>query len=299
MVDAIDEIEQEARRKRSWRPARLQVSSPAHSTIEVSGWAKWFPADHVSMDHATGVTVANHCRTIQEEHYHVRRASISMEPLLDMTDSVRSALDKLLKDPQSSGATQDFQDTLRRQLGAHTSPERTRTELPVHRYFDTSVWDTSVVQLGDYSRLNADTHYVIEEMTFKLAELLADNADLVTSFVRTILDPSNTSVANSFLHDTMKMTGHLDDLKMLNQISEEIGDPGTSVRGLFGLVQVEHPTAVAIGVGNKLTTSYSLDLPRLKPDTLLADMESLRASLGITAPGAVDAVHRPGNPSRR
>ncbi|MEA5366462.1 hypothetical protein VA596_43510 [Amycolatopsis sp., V23-08] len=262
-----------------WRLARLQVSSAAHTSVEVSGLANWLPAHHASMEGAYGVTVANYCRTTQEDHYHVRRASIDMGPLLIMPNRLGRILGDLVREPDNPRSNREFRNALRPYTRPQLDKGQNQADLSVSRYCNTIIRHGAAVQLGDHSRMNIKTHCVVEETTFQLADLLVHDVDLVSSFAMALRSPHDASLSSTFLNDTLKAAGRSDDLAMLTQISQDIREldrPCTSIWAFFGLAQINHPSAVMLGIGNTLTTKFRVDTPKFKSGTLLADLDTVR-----------------------
>jgi hypothetical protein len=141
--------------------------------------------------------------------------------------------------------------------------------------------------------MNIHTHCVVEETSFQLAELLADDAQLVTAFVETLQQPEDVSRSSSFLRRALETAGRSDDLDILSNISKDIGEPSTShtsIWAFFGLVRVDHASTVMLGVGNTLTSSFDVVCPKFKAGTLLADLDDLRDTVEELGPPPPRAV---------
>ena len=254
-------------------PATLQVVSPTHGQMSVTGLARFFPAHTVHAKDCGTVVDGNECTLTARDHYHVRSVRLSFGRLLKPGSPENSALKGLIKNPTGQGV-HHFQQAMRRLTGV-TEHRDTRADLPVRPAHLTLASGSSVVQQGDGSRLNVTNHYVIEQSELPVAELFAKDRSLVTDFADAIREPEPESAREKFSRAVLVSAGRVDDLALLDH-STELRGARTSVRGLFGVDSVKRASAVIVGTDNTLKTDMRLDREGLTLDGGLAGLDRIR-----------------------
>ncbi len=255
-------------------PATLEVAAPTHGQVHIPVLARFFPAHTVHARKSTAVVAGDHCRLQSEDHYHVHRLSLSLDPLLEPGSTGHTALQKLLKDRSGSGFTQ-FQQSM--QAIADSAEHReTQASVPVRDDPHTLVTSSESVQRGDGSRTNVTTHYLVDEAELHIVELLARDRDLARSLVAAVDEPEPGAATRKFLRDAARSAGRTDDLALLDHCTG-LREQDTSIYWLFGVDAVKGASAVMVGRDNELRTDMRVDRGSLNRSALLADLGHVRS----------------------
>jgi len=254
-------------------PATLQVASPTHGQVSVTGLARLFPAHTVHAKDCDTVVDGNECTLTAKDHYHIRAVSVSFGRLLEPGSAENSALKVLMRNPTGPGVHY-FQLAMRRLTGMAEQGD-TRADLPVKSTHLTLASGSSVVQQRDGSRLNVTTHYVIEQSELPIAELFAKDRSLVKAFADAIREPELGPAGEAFCRAALGSAGRVDELALLDH-STELRGTRTSVRGLFGVDSVKRASAVIVGTDNTLKTAMRLDRDSPTLHGGLGDLERIR-----------------------
>jgi len=257
--------------KPSLQPATLEVAASAHSHVRVAGLARFFPARTVHARRSTAVVAGDHCTMKSEDHYHVHRLSLSLDPLLK-PGAGNAALRELLKDPE--GGIARFQRAMKRLA---ESPEHRATTASVALQADPNIVATSSqsVQQGNWSRADVTTHYLVDESELPVIDLLARHPDLVRSLVAAVDGPERGPGTERFLRATAVAADCTDELVLLDH-SIGLRSGTASIYGLFGVDVVSQASAVMVGVDNELRTDTRVHRGGLSRGTILADLGRVR-----------------------
>jgi hypothetical protein len=286
-------------------PATLEVAASAHGRVHVAGLARLFPAHTVHAQRSTAVVAANNCELQATDHYHIHRISVSLVDLLRPGSPGHAALRSLLLDPSANGITR-FQSSMR-QLAASPERQDTQVSVPVRAGYRASVTGAEAVHLGDGSRMNVASRYIIEHAELPIIDLLAWDKTLVQSLLEAAAEPIAGPASSRFLRNALRTAGRTDDLDLLDHGSIPRA-PSTSVFGLFGVDVVDRASAVMVGSGNELTTSMKVHRGGLARGTIADELGKVRAAAevarqqagGRPAPGAADRLRpRPAEPDVR
>ena len=264
----------------------LQVAAPSHGSVHVTGLARFFPAHTVHVQRSTAVVAGDNCELRSRDHYHVHRVSVSLDPLLKQGSPGRAALHDLLEDHTPSGIAR-FQQTMRHLAGPTEHPD-TQTSLPVQVRHNTWVTSATGVQYGDESRMNLNTHYLVEESELPIVELLAQDKDLVRSLLGAVDEPQAGPATEKFLRDALHSAGCVDDLALLDN-SRDLSAQDTTIFGLFGVDIVHRASAATVGTGNQLRKDMQVHRAGVRTGTILADLDRIRQQNPVPGP----AVARP------
>jgi hypothetical protein len=263
-------------------PATLQVASPSHGEVHVTGLARLFPAHTVHAKDCTTVVDGNDCTLTAKDHYHVRSVSVSFGKLAETGSPENAALQRLIENPTDKGSAQ-FQKAMSQCIDA---PEHgdTQTSLPVRSTHVTLASGAKVVHQGDGSHINVTTHYVVEQSELSIAELCATDRAVVHALVNVIRAPEPGAARDKFARAALASAGHVDELALLDH-STQLHGASTSIRGLFGVDAVKHAPAVLVGTDNMLKTDMRLSRGRSTLDGGLAGLDHIR--------NLAAEVHRP------
>ena len=254
-------------------PATLQVASPSHGEVRVTGLARWFPAHTVHAKDCTTVIDGNDCTLTAKDHYHVRSVSVSFGKLAEAGSPENAALRRLIENPTDRGAAQ-FQKAMRQCIDAPAYGD-TQTSLPVTSTHVTLASGAAIVHQGDGSSVDVTTHYVVEQSELSIAELCATDRAVVDALVNVIREPEPGAARDKFASAALRSAGHVDELALLDH-STELHGASTSVRGLFGVDAVKHASAVLVGTDNMLKTDMRLSRGRSTLGGGLADLDHIR-----------------------
>lgn len=264
------------------RALTLEVVSPAHGRLQVSGLARFFPARAVISRGNAVVVEGNDCALQSVDHYHVRQVTMPLEPLLEPGSRARAAVVELIKDPSDAGVRQ-FQRALRH-MAEPPEGHSTRASLPVREDPVMVVTGSELVQRGDGSHLNVTTHWAIDYSEVQVIELLADNFALVQSFAAAATEPQPASATRTFLREALVAAGRVDDLALLDH-STGLNEANASVFALFGVDTISRAAAVLVGTDNQLDTDMQIHRGSLARRALLGDLARLRELSPQEAPG--------------
>jgi len=270
-------------------PATLEVAAPAHGQVRVPVLARFFPAHTVHARRSTAVVAASHCRLKSTDHYHVHRVTVGFDELLG---EGRGALRNLFQDRSDAGIAR-FQQAMKR-IADRPRQGGTRASVPVREDAHTLITSSKAVQLGDRSRMNVNTHYVVEESRLPVADLLARDKDLVRSFLAAVDGPERGPETRKFLSAALGRAGRADDLSVLSHGSG-LSAPDTSISWIFGVDRVAWASAVMVGSDNDLLTSMRVERGRLSPGRIRNELGRVRQY----APKAPDPASRAPGPTRR
>jgi len=266
-------------------PATLDIESPSHGQLRVTGLARLFPAHTVHAWHCDVVVDGDNCILESMDHYHVRSVSVSFEPLLEPGSDGHAALLRLLRDPGSRGVS-EFQQAMRR-LAEHSRQQQdqrgTTAGLPVGPAYLMLASGSKVVKLSDGSDVSVTTHYMVERSELPMCDLLAGDESLVSGFLDAVREPLQGHATHAFLRAALGSAGRAEDMALLDH-SSGLHGPDTSVRGLFGMNAVNWASAVMVGTGDRLEPDMRVDRGRAIVGSGLADLGRLRA-LGAPIPG--------------
>lgn len=269
-------------------PATLQVASHAHGQVRVPVLARFFPAHTVHARRLTGVVAASHCRLKATDHYHVHRVTVGFDELLG---EGRDALRDLFKDRSDAGIAR-FQRAMKR-IADRPGQGDTQASVLVREDPNTLIISSKAVQLGDGSRMNVNTHYVLEESRLPVADLLARDEDLVRSFLAAVDGPEAGPETRRFLSDALRRAGRADDFSVLSHGSG-LPTPDTSIRWIFGVNSVAWASAVMVGRDNDLLTIMRIERGSLSPGRMRNDLRRVRGH----APEVPDPAKRAPEPIR-
>jgi hypothetical protein len=255
-------------------PATLVVAAPSHGQVHVPVLARFFPAHTVHARKSTAVVAGDHCRLQSVDHYHVHRLSLSLDPLLTPGSRGHAALQKLLTDRSASG----FEQFQRSMQAIADSPEHreTRASVPIRDDPHTLVTSSESVQLGDGSRTNVTTHYLVDEAELQIVELLARDRDLARSLVAAVDEREPGAATRMFLRDAARSAGRTDDLALLDHCTG-LRERGTSIYWLFGVDAVSGASAIMVGRDNELHADLRVDRGGLSRSALLTDLRQARS----------------------
>lgn len=280
--------------------ATLQVASPSHGEVRVSGVARFFPARAVHARESTAVVTADHCTLQSRDHYHIQRVSVSLDPIVEPGSSGHAAFQQLLKDLSGSSITQ-FQRSMQR-IVSPTGQRETQASVPIRLDPVTTVTDSDVVQQGPGSRTKVTTHCIIETSELPIIDLLARDRGLVRSLAvaATANEAGRGPATRTFLHDTLRSAGRADDLALLEH-SEGLDAPDTLLFGLFGVDIVDRASAVMVGSDNHLDQDMKVHRGRFSTGTVLDDLARIReqAAQNTTLQLPEPSGNRPLQPSPR
>jgi hypothetical protein len=256
-------------------PATLDVVSPSHGRVRVSGLAQFFPAHAVHARRSTAVVTGDNCELQSVDHYHVRRVTVSLDPLMERGSPGHIALQRLIEDPTDRGIAR-FQ----RSMGGIVRPveqRQTQASVPVRLRHLTSVTSSEMVQQGSESRTDLVTHYMVEESELPIVDLLARDSGLVRSLAAAATADESTHgpATQQFLRRTARCAGHADDLTLLEH-SSDLHTPDTLLLGLFGVDIADQASVVMVGSGNRLDQDMAVHRSRLSAGTVLDDIGRLR-----------------------
>lgn len=260
--------------------AQLIVCSPVHSQVRTSGFGSFFRAGAIHVEDSAGVVSASKCRLTKYDHYHVRRASVSMEPLHHLSAAAREALAQLRDDPSDSAAIRRFQQTLRPLASKEPSkgsPEASRQVAATRRV---TIEDCADVQTGDGSVMCTTSKYVAEVTDLPLVDLLVEDRKLVQAFARAVHEPESGGATSSFYRCVARAAGQVDELTRLAQAPDLQQVPDTGLFSFFGFASVHDATGVMIGWGNELKMRTTIDLPSPDKTAVLRDINELRREEG-------------------
>ena len=242
-------------------PVRLIVRSPAHSEVRTSGFGSFFPAGRIHLKDSAGVVSADDCTLSQEDHYHIRRASVSMEPLSRLPAAAKKALTRLRDDPDEEGAVRRFQRALRPLMSNNPDLESSEATRQVAVDRRVTIEDCSFVQTGDGSTMNKTNKYVAEVTELSVVDVLVEDKKLVKAFARTLREPTSDSAASSFYRGVATVAGQVDELTWLTQAPDLQQVPHTGLFSFFGFASVRDATAVMVGFGNRLDAHMKIEMP--------------------------------------
>lgn len=271
---------------RSFRPVvQLDVAVPPHAQVRTVGLGRFFPAGtvHNAQIHRSGGAVtANNCHLTQMDHYHIHRATVSVSPLLQMSQAAKDALNKVARNPDDMASVRTFQ----RQLEPFRTPEApgrlsNRASRKVAAEYHTTTQECTAVQQGDYSNMNISNKYVLEETVLPLVDLLAEHAKVVQSFARTLGQPGRADYQAKFQRSVLDAAGCVEDLELLSNASDLQATPDASLSTFFGTAKVDRASAVMIGTGNQLDMQSKVDRPSFSRSDLLADLDKLGEALSL------------------
>jgi len=271
-------------------PTTLEVAAPAHGRVHVPVLARFFPAHTVHARKSTAVVVGDHCRLKAEDHYHIHRLSLSLDPLLQPGSPGHAALQKLLKNRTESGFAQ-FQRTMREIADARERRE-TQASVPVRDDPHTVVTSSRTLQVGDESRTSVTTHYLADESVLQIVELLARDRGLARSLIAAVDEPSSGSATQRFLRDAARSAGHTDDLVLLDHCAG-LRERDTSIYWLFGVDVVSRASTVMVGYGNKSSRETQVHHGDLSRGTILADLATARKQAAQAREAPVMTPRRP------
>lgn len=278
-----------ARTSSTGRSAQLIVSGPSHGQVQLAGFGTWFPANHLHARRATGVVVGNDCELVATDHYHVHRASLDMEQLLDLPLRAKIALRTLLANPGDGELVKAFQQTL--QVFVQPTEELpNQVQRPLATTRTVVIDDSACVQLGDESSMYVTSRYVVEETIIPIVELLARDADAIKEFVRALQEPVPAEATTAFLRHCLGAAGRLDELAYLARVSGLDGVDDVSLFSFFGFAQVTDAAAVMAGSGNTMKVDLRVDLPTISGTDVSTGLGRLRTEFGLVSPSGLPQV---------
>jgi hypothetical protein len=262
-----------ATRQAAPKPVTLEVASPSHEQVHVTGLAWFFPASTVTAVKCQTVVEGDDCILRSVDHYHVRQLSMPLESLLEPGSRAYAELCALAKDPSDSGVRR-FQRAMR-QLAEPPEQHDTRATLPVKQLPRMVVTGSKIVQQGDKCDLAMKTRYVVERSEIQAIELFAENPSLVRSFVAAATELEPSVATRRFLRQAARATGSISDIALLRH---GIGLPehDTLVQALFGIDTVSHASVVMVGTGNEMDTAMQVHRGDLARRTVLDELGSIR-----------------------
>lgn len=273
-------------------PVTLNVASPSHGEVRISGLAQFFPAHTVHARQSTAVVAGDDCELTSVDHYHIRRVEVSLEPLIEPGSPGHAALQNLIKNPTDSGIAK-FQDAMREIAGPPEQQRPTQASVPVRRDHVTVITSSELLQLGPESRSDLATHYLVEESELPIIDLLADNRELIRSLAAAATTDKTRSgpATRKFLRDALRCAGRADDLALLEH-GDGLNTPDTLLLGLFGTDIVDRASVVMIGNGNRLDPDMKVHRGRLSGSTARDGIHRIREH---AAPTQADPLPRPGH----
>lgn len=254
-------------------PLTLEVASPSHGHVRVTGLARFFPARVVSATNCTSVVEGNDCTLQSVDHYHVRRVSMPFEPLLEPGSRASDALCALVKD-HSDGGIKRFQRELQ-QLVELPEQHETRASLPVRHDPLMVVTGSKVVQQGNGCDLQMKTQYVVEGSELQVIELFARSLPLVRSFVAAATERKAGAGAREFLRQSLAAADRVDDIELLDH-GIGLHAPETSIWALFGVTAVNQASAVMVGIDNEIDARWQVHRGSFAKRTVRDELGSIR-----------------------
>ena len=235
------------------------------------------------------MVAASHCQLKSTDHYHVHRVTVGFDELLG---EGRDALRDLFQDRSDAGIAR-FQRAMKR-IADRPEQGDTRASVPLREDPHTLITSSKAVQLGDGSRMNVNTHYVLEESRLPVADLLARDKDLVRSFLAAVDGPERGPETQKFLSAALGRAGRADDLSVLSHGSG-LPAPDTSISWIFGVDRVAWASAVMVGSDNDLLTSMRVERGRLSPGRIRTELGRVREHV----PKVPDPAERTPEPTSR
>jgi hypothetical protein len=272
-------------------PATVEVAAPSHSQVHVPVLARFFPAHTVHARKSAAVVAGDHCQLQSVDHYHVHRLSLSLDELLKPGSRGHAALQKLLKDRSDSGF-EEFQRSMRA-IADSPGQRETQASVPVQDDPRTLVTSSENVQLGDGSRTNMTTHYLVDEAELHIVELLARDRNLARSLVAAVDETEPGAASRKFLRDAARSAGRTDDLTLLDHCTG-LRQSDTSIYWLFGVDAVSGASAVMIGRDNELHTDMRVHRGDLRRSIILADLGEVRRQAARAREGPAADPRRSG-----
>jgi hypothetical protein len=269
------------------RPLTLEVASPAHGELQVTGLARFVPARAVTSRDSAVVVEGDDCALRPIDHYHVRQVAMPFDPLLEPGSRARAAVVELIKDHSDDGIKR-FQHEMRR-LTETTEERDTQASLPVHDRPVIVATNSKLVQQGDRSKIAVTTHWEIMRSDVQVIDVLAASSALVESFAAAVTDPEPAGATRTFLRQALDAADLSDDAALLDH-STGLEEAATSVFALFGVNAVNHAGAVMVGAGNTLDPGMEVHRNRLPRDAVLDDLARIREACTTGAAGTKSAA---------
>ncbi|MGC4818697.1 hypothetical protein ACLQ27_14520 [Micromonospora sp. DT63] len=229
-------------------PKWLDVASPAHGHVNVSGVLTAFSKGHVTTADSATVVTANNCTLEAEDHYHVRRVSLDCRSLYEDTKAM-AAFVRAMHDPSPDNTAQ-LLARLEGIIGPRrpVGPQQYRHRLPAAVATHTA--RAAVVAMGTGSTAHTETNYHIRETVVPLAELLLLRPDLIAALA---VRRDGDTLAGPLL----AALGTVEDPVLLRN-ARSLPSVGTSVSHSLGGTRVRLASAVMVGYGNTLTATSTV-----------------------------------------
>jgi hypothetical protein len=256
----------------------LQVAGPTHSGVRVRGLGAFFSARYIHAQRSTGVVTANFCTLTSIDRYRVHKADLSMRQLVE-SKTAKAALKELVARPHAMFAVSEFRDAIQSLRTPPRPSHETRVSMPVTPDHVTSVNSCTAVQQGDHSSMSVNTHYVVEQTTLPLVDLLLDDAQLVRLLSAALTERVPGHHTAVFLRHSLRVGGWTEDLALLNHASG-LEAPDTSVLAFFGVATVDEAPAIMVGGDNQLKTGVKFHRPTIGEGDLVHNLKKLRGSVG-------------------
>ncbi|MEV7329723.1 hypothetical protein [Micromonospora sp. NPDC093244] len=226
-------------------PKWLDVASPAHGRVNVSGVLTAFSKGHVTTADSATVVTANDCTLEAEEHYHVRRVSLDCSSLF-VDDKAMEAFVYAMLDPSSSNISR-LLDRLERLIDP---PRDAETQLYHYRLpadVSTHTERSAAVVMGTGSTAHTTSNYHVRETVVPLDELLLRHPDL-------IYDLAMRRDGDTLGEPLLAALGQVEDPVLLRN-ARSLPPVQTSVSHSLGGTRVRLANAVMVGYGNTLTAT--------------------------------------------
>ncbi|MEU4397814.1 hypothetical protein [Micromonospora orduensis] len=237
----------------------LDVASPAHGYVNVSGVLTAFSKGHVTTADSASVITANDCTLEAEEHYHLSRVSLDCRSLYDDEEAMKAFVHALL-DPSPRNISRLFAQ-LERIIDLSPDAE---TQLYRHRLpacVTARTERAAVVAMGAASVAHTTSIYRVRETVIPLAELLLRQPrliyDLATRFDGDTLD-----------EPLLTALGKVKDSVLLRNATD-LPAVRTSVSYSLGGTRVRMANAVMVGHGNTLVAIRKVKRGRSRTGSLV------------------------------
>jgi hypothetical protein len=233
-------------------PLWLDVASPGHSYVSVTGTQRHYRAGRAHIDRAATLVKANDCELANEDHYHVRRVALDCEGIYADQNALEAFVTALL-DP----CPENFEKLHERLIllaASWDQPGEQLLRLRLSPDADTFAYRPGVVFMEDGSKVYSQHKYYIHETRVPLVELLVLNPHLIEELVYQYRygNPTDT---------ILRALGQVDDDEVLEYASRSKGEHTTITNSGDGF-RVGLAAAVMIGYGNRLTATTAVETGR-------------------------------------
>jgi hypothetical protein len=232
-------------------PMWLDVASPAHGQVNISGVLTAFSERHVTTADSATVVTANDCTLEAVDHYHIRRVSLDCRSLYD-DETAMAAFVHAMLDPSHRNISRLLGRLSRLVDPAPDAETQHHHRLPAR--VTTCTERAAVVAMGPGSTAHTTTIYHVRETVVPLAELLLQYPGLIH-------DLANLRAGDTLGDLILVALGQVEDPILLRNAAN-LPAVGTSVSHSLGGTRVRLANAVMVGWGNTLITGSKVDRGR-------------------------------------